>query len=256
MQIKAITALGRDIAAGKRFDAPDGWLDGLSVTVNNVSGKRIEHLQLEFMFLDATPGRPPALVPLSYGRVPGLDQEASHAVPALDSGADASLKLASKSEVLGQLFDQGSFRRDTVLIRLARVIFDDGTGWAHGRNTRRDAHNPLRWNVLDEKESASSRTRSDRRVTRFTPASFIKGAGGGPSLRKQNRCYRWRNYDIIPCNQCGDTISSDNFDICQVGFDDCTYKPKNMATTCGSTEGCYNIQYWLQTWYCDGEDDI
>ncbi len=140
-----------------------------------------------------------------------------------------------------------------MLIRLARVIFDDGTGWAHGRNTRRDALNPLRWNVLDEKESASSGTRSVRGVIRFTPASFT---AGGPSSRKQERCYRWRNYDIIPCNQCGDTLSSDNFDICQVGFDDCVYKPKNMATWCGSTTECANIQYWLQTWYCNGEDDI
>jgi hypothetical protein len=256
IKVKAITASGRNITAGERFAAPDNWLDGLRVTVENVSGKRVEHVELQFMFAGPVPGRPPALVPVGYGKIPGLDHASSNPGPPLDRGGAATLALSTKSGLLGELFKQGGFRRQAVTMRLARVIFDDGTGWAHGRNTRRDAQNPLRWNVLEEKGAASSLASPTRELFSLVPASLRAGVAGKSSLGRQQQCYKWRNYDIIPCNECGDTLSSDNFDMCHWDYENCDYKPRNVSEWCGSSTECYNLQYRLETWLCEAWDDI
>jgi hypothetical protein len=252
IQIKETKVSGYNIKVGERFDAPDDWLDDLTVIVENTSGKNIEHMQLEFIFPGTVPGGPPLRIPLSYGKVLGLDQLAGFSGPPINPGGAITLTLAPKAGVIRGMLTGRNFRRDAVNIRLARVIFDDGTGWAHGRNTRRDANNPLRWNVLDEAASATSLPLYSRDNVSFTRVSFSSSMAGKAA---RGHCYRWRSYDIIPCNSCGDITSSDNFDICHADSTNCNYKPKNAVDACGYGEYCFHEQYRLETWLCDTFDE-
>ena len=101
---------------------------------------------------------------------------------------------------------------------------------------------------------AASLPRSLRENVSLTPASFGPSSAGG---RARRACYEWKSYDIIPCNSCGDTTSSDNFEVCRIDFTNCYYTPKHAVDACGFGDYCFHEQYRLEAWYCDmmGEEN-
>jgi thiol-disulfide isomerase/thioredoxin len=92
------------------------------VSVENISAKQIEHIQLEFLFTNTVPGGPLLRIPLNYGKVPGLEQPASYSMSSLNAGDAVTLTLAPKAGLIRRMLSGASFRRDAVNIRLARVI--------------------------------------------------------------------------------------------------------------------------------------
>lgn len=251
VRLKGIKMSGRRVEAGRRFDAPDNWLDGLSADVENLSEKNIERLQLEFIFPAATPDESALLVPVSYGKVYSLSQPETASRTPVGPGVSVNFALASKAAAIREELARRRLRGDVVNIRLARVEFDDGTGWALGRNTRRDAENPLRWNILYEEEAAALSAPALQGEVSFKRASFDPSATTKTARRV---CFRWNYYDIIPCDQCGDTIVSENFETCRPDSN-CDYKPYNTMQLCAANTSCANWQYKLVSQLCNTWDE-
>lgn len=251
VRLKGLKMSGRRVEAGGRFDAPDNWLDGLSADVENLSEKNIERLQVEFIFPAATQGEPALLVPVSYGKVYNSGRSNAASRAPVGPGVSVTFALASKASVVREELARRHLRGDVVHVRLARVEFDDGTGWPLGRNTRRDPENPLRWNILYEEEASALSAPALRGEVSFRRASFSPP----PTARAARRvCFRWNFYDIIPCDQCGDTIISEDFETCRPDSN-CDYTPYNTMQLCGANTSCANWQYKLVSKLCNTWDE-
>ena len=252
IRLKAVRAGGHRVNVGESFDAADNWLEDLNLTVENVSGKNIEYLEVVLILRSTSPGAPHHRIALGYGNAMGPASPAASAEPPLNPGRSVALSMAPHAGLLRVRMAGGGYHRDVVTVKLARVQFEDGTGWSHGRNTRRDPGNPLRWEVLRESAPAASRAPRKSFGISFLPASFAAPAGAKAA---RSSCYESTGYDIIPCNSCGAQAISDNFRNCRFAVDPawCNYKPLNVTEECGVGE-CYHVQYKLEQQWCDGNE--
>lgn len=249
IRLTEIRASGRRVNVGVRFDADDSWLEDLNLTVENMSGKKIEYLEVVLLFRGASPGMPHHRIALGYGNAMGPASPASSTEPPISPGRAVALSMGRNAGLLRGRMAGGGYRRDMVTLKLARVQFEDGTGWSHGRDTRRDPNNPLHWDVLPVSASAASKVPRASRGVSFVPASFAAPVGAKAARRV---CYESNGYDIIPCNSCGAQTISDNFQTCTAS-QWCVYKPLNLTEECGEGE-CYHLQYKMEQQWCRGDD--
>ena len=136
---------------GSRVIAGTDWLRRLSLTVRNISQKNIvkfvihikipKHGEMQHdagMALDF-PSENPVLDPA--GRPTGHFNPPTLRV--LQPGATTKVKVwEHQLEILERLKERGVPDVDTVILSIREVVFDDGTGWLVGKESRDDPSRP------------------------------------------------------------------------------------------------------------------
>jgi hypothetical protein len=125
---------------GQKFVAEDDWFDGLTVVLQNVSGKTVIYIGAGFLF----PGQSkdtgkslPLYKSLTYGHHPTAPgQELTNAQPiALKPGERFTLTLTKVDyEEIKTNLKRLEYPQNikSIKFNLMEVYFDDGTGWAGG----------------------------------------------------------------------------------------------------------------------------
>lgn len=140
------------------------------------------------------------MLPLSFGQVPGAPN-GSGAAEILVPGASTTLSVGAKAAALRQALSDRQHQSDKVNVRVASVLFEDGTLWRNGFNGRPDPDHPLRWN-MQTKASWPDSARTSSEVS-YVEAKYVGSRA----------CYTYQNSDFIPCG-CGQYIFSDNLVRC------------------------------------------
>lgn len=139
-KIKHIKTKKGEFALGQKLVDEDDWFNGLSVVLENTSGKTVIYIRAGFLFPrqnEEVGNAPPLYKSFSYGRYPSPPEGAVlTAQPlALRPGERFTVTLSEDDyhEVAAGLrrleYDQSI---KTLKFNLEEVYFGDGTGWAGG----------------------------------------------------------------------------------------------------------------------------
>jgi len=140
LKIKNIKTKKGEFLLGQKLIDKDDWFNGLSVVLENVSGKTIIYIGAGFLFpgQSGEGGKPlPLYKSLSYGHHPGAPGEAVlNTQPlALEPGERFTVTLSDVDydEVMTNLkrlkYPQSI---KAIKFNLMEIYFSDGTGWAGG----------------------------------------------------------------------------------------------------------------------------
>jgi hypothetical protein len=152
--IRIITVFydGKPIKSRVPFSAPDDWLNHISVSIENDSGKTLIAGYIEVGFREF--GEPLPIKSIRFGRYPDIRMHTSTGekisrwpdeVPvSIAPGQSIIVKLASDYKRLEELIDsRGSLSQVTsCFIQSGAFYFDDNTRWMTGSYTRADPSNP------------------------------------------------------------------------------------------------------------------
>lgn len=153
-KVKKIKTKKGDLLLGqKRVDADD-WFNGLSVVLENISGKTVVYIGAGFLFprQNGEAGKPhPLYKSLSYGHHPSAPREAIlNTQPlALKPGESFTVTLSSVDyDEVTIVLNRLEYVKSIKLIKfnLEEVYFSDGTGWAAGTwldHYRKDRNSPI-----------------------------------------------------------------------------------------------------------------
>jgi hypothetical protein len=166
VRIAKLKVRGRPVWFSQKFAEGDDWLNGLSITVKNVSDKPINFVELELVFPrpEGSP-EPESVNRMLYGEypaAPGEEQVRHPNEPPILPGKTADLVLSDYDglqEFLRQTNYPAGIRE--VQVGLGDIVFGDGTKWGAGGLFRRDPDRPERWNRIDKKRKESGRKASD-----------------------------------------------------------------------------------------------
>jgi hypothetical protein len=161
----------------RSFLASDDWLKGLTISVQNTSGKTIKYIEiaLEFPRTEDQGQEPPSRDHLIYGEYPPLPGENAtphpDQPPVLPGGIvdlvltdyDGTRRFLTETHYLASIKE--------VQISLDDIIFDDGTKFNGGQMWHRDPNDSNRWNP-DPRQSGL--LKKDQKSTNpvFIKASF------------------------------------------------------------------------------------
>jgi hypothetical protein len=124
------------------------WLDGVTLTVTNISSKSIVCFSLELWFPDAKPTTGGIMAHiLRYGSDPQLRRATDHQPP-LKPGQETKFEISGKQYADMKRFLETKVRMEhmnSVQIHIGLVVFDDDTAWSTGSFMRRDPVKPGAW---------------------------------------------------------------------------------------------------------------
>ena len=146
VRVQKIKANGANVELGKGFKGEKDWLNGLTVTVQNVSNKAIARIELNLAFpreANASPDVSTYVVRLIYGLDPSDPNFASEAALLPNGIADIKLpqvNLPGIKEDLAKLHYPAEVTR--VRLTLSSVTFIDGSMWAGDEILYPDPANP------------------------------------------------------------------------------------------------------------------
>ena len=157
VEIKAIKTKRKIAKIGETIFDDDDWFDGLTVSIENTSGKTIIYVGGGFLFpkpRKAGVAEPPWYHTFNYGRHPGVSNTIRL----------TNLPLSVKS---GEVFDITVSNSDYVSIKqrlkqfghpesvseikfnVEEIYYDDGTAWIVGIIYERDANDPEKYRRKD-----------------------------------------------------------------------------------------------------------
>jgi hypothetical protein len=148
-----------EIESGKPYHDNDDWLQGLTVRLENNSGKNLTYISVE-VFLrrpDNQAHEVPGVWTLEYGENPfrhTTGEPIPPRVKPIEDGESFEITLSDHD------FDRlKTFLRDTnypelkrIEVRVSVIGFSDGTAWT-GRMMRRDAGSPFGWSPIKPPDS-------------------------------------------------------------------------------------------------------
>jgi len=151
IEISNLRVKGRVAKLDAVFEEDEDWLDGLTVTVKNISNKTVDYIELnlEFPAPDHSAPEPESVDHLLYGtypQLPGQEVTPHPDQPPLQAGAKADLVLTDYEglrDFLVQTKKSTSVKQ--IQISISEVIFDNGTKWSGGQLFRRNPDHPNRW---------------------------------------------------------------------------------------------------------------
>lgn len=151
LEISEMKSKTDKITLGKVFPSGDNWMEGLTFTLKNVSGKALRRAELELEFPDVLMENRMLLLSIHYGQIPDLPDADSVEMPVVQPHQTFELKfddsmVAAVSQRASA--NQGSITKIRVLI--STVYFTDGTAWRHGFWNRRDPNNPRKWLIIEQ----------------------------------------------------------------------------------------------------------
>lgn len=167
----------------KPYSDDNDWLKGLTVRLDNHSGKDVTYLEVEVLFRrpNDTANEPPGVWHLEYGEDP-FRYQTGEPVPdikikPIKDGDSFEVSLSDHD------FDQvNTFLRNIkysvvngIEVRVMVIGFGDGTAWT-GRMMRRDPSSPFGWSPIEPPERERSQTKPPQGSARRGTAFFSKMA--------------------------------------------------------------------------------
>ena len=156
IEIVEVAAVGRKIMVGQPFPAGEGWLKGLTIKAQNISGLPVRYVEFQAQAIRSGHGKPAPRFRLKYGRVPGVsaDHGAGEA-PGAEVKPGEFFRVSLNAVMYDSLRrsglrDDGEASPETLRIHLSLVVFEGDRAWKNGYMSRRDGVNSYRWNVTDE----------------------------------------------------------------------------------------------------------
>ncbi len=146
VKIQKIKANGINVETGKRFRAEKDWLNGLTVSVQNISNKAIARIEINLNFprpANAAPDASTYVVPMVYGLDPADSNFSSQL--SLLPGATAEVKLPQANlPIIKEDLATLHYPEDVTHVRLtlSSVTFIDGSMWAGDEILYPDPANP------------------------------------------------------------------------------------------------------------------
>lgn len=179
IEIVDVKVKGGRIALSRGFTADDDWLNGLQITLKNVSDKQVAYVDVEVR-VPTAPKRYVAAHSLSYGAIPPRPGEAvqpSLQKPLLPNEVTTlTISADVARNQLQQLLQQTGFptKIKKLIINVGSVFFagDSETKWERGFMLRRDPANPDSFDVVPESEPLSQAPKKPANKTYGTPANF------------------------------------------------------------------------------------
>jgi hypothetical protein len=142
----------KEITAGKKFNDTDDWLKGLTVNVENISGKNINFVSVLIVHArdktdEASSGAPFGDF-ISYGVSPFKRSSAPAQVQVIPPGGSVELTLSERAYdenniALKNLKYTKGVKR--IELSVEEVGFEDGTAWSKGQFWRPDPSKPGQW---------------------------------------------------------------------------------------------------------------
>ncbi|HEX3557859.1 MAG TPA: hypothetical protein VHU19_01555 [Pyrinomonadaceae bacterium] len=144
--IKQITLSGKAVELGAPLAASDDWLDDLSITVENSSGKSVVYLDLVLSFAHINEGGPSLVLPLSFGQVSGAPNAVGK-TEILAPGASTTITIGKRANSLKQALSDHQHQSDKLNVYITTALFEDGIIWRNSSEGHPDPSHPLRWNI-------------------------------------------------------------------------------------------------------------
>lgn len=156
MKIVVLKTRKGQIESGRPYHDNDDWLKGLTLGLENNSGKNLTYISVE-VFLrrpDDQAHEVPGMWTLEYGENPFRHTTGEPVPPVsvkpIEDGETFEITLSDQD------FDRlEAFLRDTnysglkgIEVRVSIIGFSDGTAWT-GRMMRRDAGSPFGWSPIE-----------------------------------------------------------------------------------------------------------
>jgi hypothetical protein len=164
LEIRRIKTKKRDAKMGEPISDDDDWFDGLTLSIENTSGKTITYLGGGFLFHRPKEGR--VVKPSRYEQfMYGLHPEAPDIVRQttlplnLKPGEIFDITLpgsnyASIKQRLKELGYPDSIKE--IKFNVEEIYYDDGTAWIVGSNYERDPENPEKYKRKNDEPPRTS----------------------------------------------------------------------------------------------------
>lgn len=178
--ISAKTKNQTDISFGRKFDDDDEWIQGLTISVKNISIKPITYINIYVLFDRPDTLRkndPPFLHSLSYGT---KAYPAPTDSPNLMPGDSTDLILSDSTyESIKRALHKIGYPPNVKRLQMyvSEVVFEDGTMWANGYWYTRDP-NDRNWIRLSRQRFAWPPTRAGTVDIAFTKVALTSSAYG------------------------------------------------------------------------------
>ncbi len=149
VKIVKIKSKNKTLELGLTFVSDDDWLNGLTITAENIANQAIARIELELAFPPtgrSSPEKPTVVVPMIFGRDPLFDSSET-TLDLVVPGERVDIKLLDSSlvglkEDLEKLGDGRKIKN--VQIRVRSVIFADESEWIGDEILYPDPANPKR----------------------------------------------------------------------------------------------------------------
>lgn len=205
VKIKTVRTRKGVVELEKHFDGDDDWFNGLTINVENTSGKTITYLDGGFLFPrglnDVQPDSPPRYHRFMYGRKPQVHYDAASSNQPINikpgEVLDISILQGEYDSIRQQLKKLGypvSIRE--IKINIEEIYFDDGTAWISGSWYQRDSNDPAKYNRI-KKPQPSSRIRFN--PTSETSFAVVKAAFNA-SPTQGGQCWADDAFYYISCD--------------------------------------------------------
>jgi hypothetical protein len=169
-----------EIKSGKPYHDDDDWLQGLTVGLDNNSGKNLTYISVEVLLRrpDNQAHEPPGVWTLEYGDDPfhytSGELRPPVSVKPIKDGESLEITLS------GHDFDRvKTFLRELnypslngIEVRVSVIGFSDGTAWT-GRMMRRDSDSPFGWSPIEPPESKKPQFKEPKGSAQSGTANFL-----------------------------------------------------------------------------------
>lgn len=174
LEIKAVKTKRGKGKIGEAISDDDDWFDGLTVTLENTSGKTIIYIRGGFLFFkpqERGVAEPPWYDTFNYGRHPGVPGTVHlTALPlSVKTGETLDITLSNSDYVsIKQRLEQFGHPASVkdIKFNVEEIYYDDGTAWIVGDNYERDPNNPEKYKQKDSQPPSTSKKKAIRSRSR------------------------------------------------------------------------------------------
>lgn len=215
IRILKVKTKNKNVELGQRFSDDDDWLNGLALSVQNISNKAIARIELSLAFpppKGSAADKPYLIIPMGFGREPDTSPTAEVQELVLP-GEKVEIKLpaANFSTINTGLKQLGYPEKITQAeISVKSVTFVDGSEWSGDEMLYPDPNNPKKKiNPIRQKPESPGGPYNQSNVV-LKPAVFrflnvgIRRAHALPR-RSNVRSYSTNNFaqldDTLPCDK-------------------------------------------------------
>lgn len=172
LEIKAVKTKKGTTKIGEAISEDDDWFDGLTVSIENTSGKTIIYIGGGFLFPKPKEGvvaEPPWYHTFNYGRHPAAPSAArlTNLPISVKPGEMFDITLSNSDYVsTKQRLRQFGFPESIkdIKFNIEEIYYDDGTAWIVGDESERDPDNPEKYKRKANQPQATSKKKRNLRL--------------------------------------------------------------------------------------------
>lgn len=178
LEIRKIKTKKRVVKAGEVISDDDDWFDGLTLTIENTSGKTIIYIGGGFFFFKPRVrgiAEPPWYHTFTYGRHPSAPSTVrlTNLPLTIKAGETFDITIAHSDYIsIKQRLEEFKHPPSVkdIKFNVEEIYYDDGTAWIVGDNYERDPNNPEKYKRKDDQPERTSK-KKEKSVT-FVQASL------------------------------------------------------------------------------------